>query len=167
MVRVLLLSLLVILVAVTYSYSAPAYAGMGLSGLPLPRFVSLRTDEANVRTGPGMQYPKKWVLVKRNIPLEIISEYEEWRKIRDIQGDEGWIHKAMLTGKRSGIVKKNNVKIYRKPDIASQVKAVLENGVLVKISSCNFKFCKVSISDVDGYMISANLWGVYIGEKIK
>lgn len=147
-------------------YSFPSFAEVGASGYPIPRFLSLRTEEANVRTGPGMQYPKKWVLVKKNIPLEVISEYEDWRKIRDIQGDEGWIHKAMLSGKRTAIVKKNITKVRRKKDINSAVKAVLENGVIVNVESCEAGICKVQASDIEGYLIATNLWGVYIGEDV-
>jgi len=137
------------------------------TGLPIPRFVSLRTDEANVRTGPGMQYPKQWVLVKKHIPLEIISEYQDWRKVRDIQGDEGWVHKAMLSGKRTGIVRKNSSKVYKKANISSPQKAVLENGVIAHVELCDKTYCKINVSGVEGYVVSSNLWGVYLGEKVK
>ncbi len=150
------------------SYSSRSYAEeVGSSGLPLPRFVSLRTDEANVRTGPGMQYPKKWVFVKRDIPLEIISEYGDWRKVRDIQSDDGWVHKAMLSGKRTAIVRKNSTKIYGAADPSSKVKSVLENGVIVNIETCTDKFCEAEVSDISGYLIRGNVWGVYSNEVFK
>lgn len=150
-----------------FCFSDAIASSVGASGLPLPRFVSLRASEANVRTGPGMQYPKQWVLVKQNIPLEIISEYEDWRKIRDIQGDEGWIHKAMLSGKRTAIIRKNGANIYRNSDTESEIKAVLEKAVVVNVDSCSQKFCKIDISDIEGYILQTDLWGVYIGERVE
>ena len=74
------------------------------SGLPLPRFASLRSDEVNVRTGPGTRYPVDWVFKRKTMPVEIVAEYENWRKIRDWQGASGWVHQSLLTGKRTFIV---------------------------------------------------------------
>jgi len=134
--------------------------------LPVPRFVSLKAQEANVRTGPGMQYPKQWVLVKKYIPLEIISEYQDWKKIRDIQGDEGWIHKAMLSGRRTAIVRKNSTQVFSKSNISSKKLASLENGVVVKVKKCDLEFCKISVSDIDGYISQKSVWGVYTNEIV-
>src|SRR5919204_606278 len=74
------------------------------SGLPLPRFASLRSDEVNVRTGPGTRYPVDWVFKRKGMPVEIVAEFENWRKIRDWQGASGWVHQSLLTGKRSFII---------------------------------------------------------------
>ncbi|MDX1949134.1 MAG: SH3 domain-containing protein [Rickettsiales bacterium] len=137
------------------------------TGLPLPRFASLASKEANVRTGPGKRYPIKWVLVRKNIPLEITEEYEHWRKVRDIQGDEGWIHKSQLSGKRTAIIKNNNSKLYSSESAESSVKAVLQNGVVVEIDTCKQGFCNVEASDVSGYIETPNIWGVYFGEDVK
>lgn len=136
------------------------------SGLPVPRFASVKSKEANVRTGPGKRYPIKWVFVRQNMPVEIVEEFELWRKIRDIQGDEGWIHKSQLSGQRTAIVKSNNIKIYSDSSIKSSVRGVVESGVVVKIKSCEEGFCKSEVSDISGYLESNNLWGVYFGEEI-
>ncbi len=137
------------------------------TGLPIPRFASLSSKEANVRSGPGKRYPIKWVLVRKQIPLEIIEEYEHWRKIRDIQGDEGWIHKSQLSGKRTAIIKNNNTKLFGSASVQSSVKAILQNGVVVVIDYCKQGFCEVEASEVSGYVETQNLWGVYYGEEFK
>ena len=80
------------------------------SGLPLPRFVSLRADEVNMRTGPGVQYPVEWVYKRQGLPAEIIAEFGTWRKVRDWQGTQGWIHQSMLSGKRNFIIMENSAR---------------------------------------------------------
>ncbi len=71
------------------------------TGLPLPRYVSLRAEEVNMRTGPGVRYPVDWVYKRRNLPVEIIAEFGTWRKIRDVEGAQGWIHQSMLSNRRT------------------------------------------------------------------
>src|SRR5437660_12925684 len=82
----------------------PSNAQRKGSGRPLPRFASLRSDEVNVRTGPGTRYPVDWVFKRKGMPVEIVAEYENWRKIRDWQGASGWVHQSLLTGKRGFII---------------------------------------------------------------
>jgi SH3-like domain-containing protein len=135
--------------------------------LPLPRFVSIRSDEANVRTGPGVRYPIKWVIKKQNMPTEIIAEYEDWRKIRDIELAEGWVHKAMLSGKRTAIVKFNKIKIFAEPKSKSKVVALSNKGTQLIVDKCDGDYCEVEAGGVDGYINQNNLWGVYEGEEIK
>src|SRR5258706_546116 len=75
------------------------------ASLPLPRFVSLKSEEANVRTGPGTRYPIQWVYHRAGMPVEIVEEYDLWRKIRDVEGTTGWVHKTMLAGNRTALIK--------------------------------------------------------------
>ena len=83
----------------------PALAqSRGTETLPIPRYVSLRSDEVNIRTGPGVQYPIEWVFTRRHMPVEVVEQFEHWRKIRDIEGTTGWVHQSMLSGKRYSIV---------------------------------------------------------------
>src|SRR3984893_10616803 len=84
----------------------------------LPRFVSLRSDQVNLRVGPGENYPIEWVLTRKEMPVEIIKEFENWRMIRDWQGTEGWVHERMLTGKRAVVVKGGIRTLHRQPDSA-------------------------------------------------
>src|SRR5258708_2086270 len=85
------------------------------SGLPLPRFASLRSDEVNVRTGPGTRYPVDWVFKRKAMPVEIVAEYENWRKIRDWQGASGWVHHSLLTGKRRFIIPSKATTLHKTP----------------------------------------------------
>src|SRR3977135_3649158 len=91
-------------VGAAHAAHTPSTAHRKGSGLPLPRFASLRSDEVNVRTGPGTRYPVDWVFKRKGMPVEIVAEYENWRKIRDWQGASGWVHQSLLTGKRSFII---------------------------------------------------------------
>jgi SH3-like domain-containing protein len=134
------------------------------TGLPLPRFASLKSDETNVRTGPGLRYPIKWVLVRKNMPVEIVAEYDQWRKIKDIQGDDGWVHMAVLSGKRTAIVQINNSSITKEKSENSRKEAILENGVLINVKKCLKELCQVEVMEIEGYTQKLNLWGVYPNE---
>src|SRR3954451_11853501 len=111
----------------------PANAQRLGSGLPLPRFASLRSDEVNVRTGPGSRYPVDWVFKRKGMPVEIVAEYENWRKIRDWQGASGWVHQSLLTGKRSFIVASKPVRLHKTPAPAAEVVAKLDPEVMGEI----------------------------------
>src|SRR5215471_20860346 len=88
------------------------------SGLPIPRFATLKSDEVNVRTGPGSRYPVDWVFKRKGMPVEIVAEYEVWRKIRDWQGASGWVHQSLLTGKRSFIIPAKPARLQKTPAAA-------------------------------------------------
>src|SRR5579872_1021736 len=83
------------------------------SGLPVPRFVSLKSDEVNVRTGPGTRYPIQWVYRRAGLPVEVIEEYDVWRKIRDSEGTAGWVHKTMIDGKRNIMIRAKDPRVVR------------------------------------------------------
>ncbi len=136
--------------------------------LPLPRFVSIRPGEVNIRSGPGVRYPIKWVIKKQNMPVEIIAEYEDWRKIRDIQMDEGWAHKAMLSGRRTVMVKSDKKSVFQKDDEESRVVAIAGKGTIFSVEKCTDKeFCEIKAENVSGFTTRTDLWGIYEGEKIK
>ncbi len=140
------------------------------TGRPLPRFVSLAKDIINVRAGPGQKYPVKWVIKKRGLPVEIILEFDHWRKIKDKDGAEGWVFKTLLSGKRTAIILGNDdVNLYNKSGIffnkKLEVSAVIEPSTLVEIKSCDQKFCNVSASGISGLIERKSLWGVYESEK--
>ncbi|MBK20605.1 MAG: hypothetical protein CMM52_17375 [Rhodospirillaceae bacterium] len=137
------------------------------TGLPLPRFVSLRASEVNLRTGPGTRYPVEWVLIYRHMPVEIIAEFENWRKVREWQGNIGWVHKSMLSGQRWVIVKKGKQDLRRaaKPD--SPKIARIEKKVIGRVEKCNTSWCKIDFSGYTGWMRHNQIWGVYPGEAIK
>lgn len=149
----------------SFFFPVISYSADEETKLPLPRFVSMRSKEANIRTGPGVRYPIKWVIVKEDIPVEIIAEYEDWRKIRDIAQDEGWIHKAMLSGTRTAIVKGNKKHIYVEANDKSKTIAIANKGTHLKVASCDGFFCEVKAKKVDGFIHQDNLFGIYDGEK--
>ncbi len=99
--------------------------------LPLPRFVSLRAEEVNVRTGPGVRYPINWVFHKRDLPVEIVAEFENWRKVRDVDQAEGWVHQSMLSGRRSIVIVGGVRDLKSDPTAASTAIARLEPGVVL------------------------------------
>ena len=131
------------------------------TGLPLPRYVSISAGEVNMRTGPGTRYPITWVYQKRGLPVEITNEFDTWRKIRDVTGDEGWVHQSMLSGSRHAIVQKTTHSLMNKPDDGAQVLATLEPGVTVSIEECLPEWCKVETAGYDGWLPKSALWGVY------
>jgi SH3-like domain-containing protein len=138
------------------------------SGLPLPRFVSLRSDEVNLRTGPGQRYPIDWTYTRKDLPVEIIAEFEAWRKIRDWQGTEGWVHQGMLSGRRTMIVMGTSRPLHSSDSDESDQIALVEAGVFGKLLHCprNKDFCKVAIGTVEGWMRREQIWGIYRSEWI-
>jgi len=148
---------------------APALAQLQTTGLPLPRFVSLRAPEVNMRTGPGVQYPVEWVYRRRYLPVEIIAEYGTWRKVQDWQGTQGWIHQSMLTGKRTLIVTGATRTLRRRPDSSSAAQAKVEIDSIGDIRSCRETdtWCRVDIGGYDGWFRRVDFWGAYDGEKIE
>lgn len=143
----------------------------GPSGLPLPRYVSLKADRVNVRGGPTADHDVEWVFVKAGLPVEIIAEYENWRRIRDSEGAEGWVYHALLTGRRTAIVvpwdEGARTDMRRRPDDAAQVSAIVEAGVLVSVRECDGTWCDVDAGNIRGYLRQDRLWGVYPEERVE
>lgn len=148
--------------SVTSEVSEPAPA----SGLPIPRFVSLRSDKVFVRTGPALRYPIKWIYNKSELPVEIVQEFDTWRKIRDVDGDEGWVHQSLLSPKRSALVRADElINLNEKGDITTPVIARLEPQVLALVSACDGQWCEVESGGYHGWAEQKFLWGVYAGER--
>jgi SH3-like domain-containing protein len=157
-----------ILVTVLWLGALRAFAGEDdVSGLRLPRFVSLDADKINLRTGPGQRYPIDWVLTRREMPVEIIAQFENWRRIREWDGTTGWVQQNLLTGKRYAIVAKgDNRPIHRNPDPASAHVARAEPGVIGRLTECRDSWCRIEAQSVSGWIRRADLWGVYPDEKV-
>jgi SH3-like domain-containing protein len=136
------------------------------SGLPIPRFASLRSDEVNVRVGPSTRYPIEWVFKRKSMPVEIVAEYENWRKIRDWQGASGWVYHSLLSGKRSFIVAARSASLHKTPATSAEVVAKLEPEVMGEIRSCAGDWCRVRVSGVSGWLERSAMWGVYRSEPI-
>jgi SH3-like domain-containing protein len=133
----------------------------------LPRFVSLRSDQVNLRVGPGENYPIQWVLTRKEMPVEIIREFEHWRMIRDWQGTEGWVHERMVTGKRAVVVKGSIRALHRLPDPASQIVARAEPGVFARLIECRGTWCRIETAEIAGWVQRIEVWGVYPDEAVQ
>lgn len=144
-----------------------ADAEQGESGLPVPRFVSLRADEVNLRAGPGVRYPVEWVYQRKLMPVEVVEEFETWRKIRDWQGTEGWVNKAMLSGRRSVLVVGEIRTLRREPAAESPAVARAEPGVIARLLKCNGNWCKVEAGGYEGWLARADFWGVQADERVQ
>jgi SH3-like domain-containing protein len=141
--------------------------------LPIPRFVSLKSDEVNLRTGPGTRYPIEWVVSKKGLPVEVIAEFDTWRRVRDWEGIEGWVQQALLTGRRSLVVTgKDEQPIYNEPNEGSGLMAKAEPGVIGALLRCpvdggQADWCYVDLKGYRGWMRRASFWGAYPGEKVE
>ncbi len=140
-------------------------AGKSSSGLPIPRFVSLASNKVFVRTGPALRYPIKWVYQREHLPVEIVQEFDTWRKIRDMDGDDGWIHQSLLSGDRYGIVKgEANLPLRKAPVGEARILALLEQNVVASINQCNGAWCQVMAEGYTGWTERKFLWGIYDSE---
>lgn len=147
-----------------------------VSGLPIPRYVSLKSDEVNLRTGPGRDYPTQWVFRRAGLPVEVLEEFEGWRKVRDAEGVTGWVSQTLLSGRRTGLVMPWEVKpdvpppkLELKDDDSERARptALIEAGVIANLQSCDSRWCFVTVETFRGYVEQGKLWGIYPGEIIK
>jgi SH3-like domain-containing protein len=160
------------------SQTAPvAPPAAGTTGLPVPRFVSLKADRVNLRQGPGTDYPTAWVFRRVGLPVEVIKEFESWRQVRDAEGTTGWVLGSMLSGRRTAVVLPWEIRPGQAQPAAAPLRdddsataravAQLEAGVLANIISCDGRWCRVSVGEYRGYIEQTQLWGAYAGEIIK
>lgn len=134
---------------------------------PVPRFASLRADEANLRTGPGERYPIDWVLTKKGLPVEIVAKFDVWRKVHDSEGSEGWVHQRLLTASRTVLVVGNIRSLHAEADAASPAVARAEPGVIARLLECNGPWCRVEAQGIKGWLKRSEVWGVYPDEKVQ
>ena len=138
------------------------------TGLEIPRYVSLKSDDANIRVGPSKNYPIEIKYIKKNYPLKILEEYEEWRKVEDFNRNIGWIHKSLISGIRTGIVLSNdNKNIILLNTLDGNVIGEIGNGNIVFLEKCKIDWCLVSTENFKGWMNKKNIWGVKQNEIIK
>lgn len=166
--KALFLSLLASILLIT-NVSAQDAADESETGLALPRMVSLRSNLINARSGPGARYPIEWVYMQKGAPVEIIAEFELWRKIKDWQGSESWVHKSMLSGRRSvKLTTPGESNIYDKPEYTAPVIAKAEDEVVGSVKKCpaGSDFCLIAFGSVEGWVPRANVFGVYPKEVI-
>lgn len=159
-----LIALLIVLTCL--SFPVLAADPMEGTGLPVPRFATLKSDNAFVRTGPSMDYPIKWIYKRKDLPVEIVQEYDSWRKIKDPQGETGWVHKLLLSGKRTAIIEsKQAVTAYEDDDMDRAI-AQIEPGTIIHLEECNKLLCRTDFSSYEGWVEKKSLWGVYDSEVL-
>ena len=142
------------------------------SALPVPRFVSLKSDKVNVRKGPSTDQSIVWVFSRAGLPVEVIAESDNWRRVRDSEGADGWVFHSLLSARRTVLVApwakgEERVPLYSSKSTNSRAVAELQSGVLGNIVTCDGSWCELSVDDYSGYAQQDQLWGVYRGEEIK
>ena len=134
--------------------------GHSESGLPIPRFVAFRFEEVNVRAGPGTRYPIRWVYKRKGLPAEVVQEFGYWRQVRDIDGDEGWVHKSQLVGKRSAILTEDST-LYRSPEKGASPLIKAQKDVVGYVLECDTDWCQMQIDSFKAWIPKTHIWGVY------
>ncbi len=137
--------------------------------LPLPRFASLKSNLINLRTGPGERFPIDWVYKRQDLPVEITDEFEHWRKIKDFEGTTGWVHKKMLSGKRTVMTRPDQkIVLYKKEKENAAPTAYLNGLIILTVIRCEAlsPFCKVRLQDLTGYIKKNEVFGLYPNEEV-
>ncbi len=163
-----------LMVAAVAALTCPAVAQEttgSVSGLPVPRFVSLKPSDTPMREGPSKDHRIKWVFKKEGVPVEIIAEFENWRRVRDSEGDDGWVFHSRLSGRRTAQInpklKQADIPLYARDSDSTQVVARLQPGVIGSVEQCSGKWCRLVGDGFDGWLQQERLWGVYPGERVK
>lgn len=153
-----------VLVAIFASGAAWAAERGPVTNLPIPRFVSLKASEGNVRRGPSLSHRIDWVFQRRNMPLRITGEYGHWRRVQDRDGQGGWVHYSLLSGARHVIVEGDMTPLRIKPDPEAGVNAIAEAGVVARLGDCTKTWCRITANGRSGWAPKSALWGVQPNE---
>jgi SH3-like domain-containing protein len=164
----LALALLLMTAALSGMARSATAQGLGIeTNLPIPRFVSLRSNEVNLRTGPGTTYPVEWVYVRRGLPVEVIAEFDVWRRIRDWQNTIGWVHQSMLDGKRTALIVGGDRSLLREPADPAPLVARVAPGVIARLLECDDLWCRIEAQGYRGWLKRDEFWGSYPKEPIE
>jgi SH3-like domain-containing protein len=138
----------------------------GGADAPLPRFAVLHADKVNLRTGPGDRYPIEWVYLRKDWPVEVVAQFDHWRRVRDWEGTEGWVHEKMITQRREVIITGRIRALRQSPDLSGALVARAEPGVVARLDECRGDWCRVSTGDKTGWVQRSDIWGVYPSENV-
>ena len=158
------MKLIILIFILCFNFNLYGKTG-SVTGLDIPRFVSLKSDDANIRVGPSVNYPIKLKYVFQNLPLEIIDEFDVWRKSRDHEGNIGWVHKSLIKGDRFILVNYNtnkDVKLYNIPN--GKIIGIIKKNNILDLNLCILNWCKVTQNKFSGWLLKKNIWGVYDNE---
>lgn len=126
----------------------------------IPRFVTLRANEVNMRAGPGRHYPVEWVYTQKGLPLKVVAEFHHWRKVVDFEGTTGWIHKSLLTGRKKILIRHVDQAVYKTTSHEAKIVGYLKPMVIVNLDECENHWCYISIDSVSGWVpVTENIWG--------
>jgi SH3-like domain-containing protein len=149
----------VLALALAIRWETPACAASGAEAA-VPRFAALHADKVNLRAGPGDRYPIEWVYVRRDWPVQVIAHFDHWRRVRDWEGTEGWVHEKMITQQHEVIVTGAIRALRQSPDPNAPMVARAEPGVVAKLDECRGDWCRIAAGDVTGWVQRADIWGV-------
>ncbi|MCE2993086.1 MAG: SH3 domain-containing protein [Alphaproteobacteria bacterium] len=173
-----IISLLIL--SFSIAYGAFAKESGSSTGRSIPRFIILKSNETNLRKGPNVRFPIVQTYKRKGYPMEVIAEFENWRKLRDRDGMEGWVHENLITGTRNAVISDNKYKstsltykindkeliLFRYPDETSYPISRVEFGSIGKLKKCQKEWCKIKFNEVTAWALKSNLWGVYSDEII-
>ena len=139
------------------------YANKGpVTNLDMPRFVSLKSNDVNLRVGPSVNYPIELKYTQNNLPVEIIDEFDVWRKIKDSENNIGWLHKSLIKGERyilTGYKNEKEINLYNRPN--GKIIGIIKKNNILDLKMCIINWCKVSQNKIKGWLLKKNVWGVY------
>lgn len=135
-----------------------------VTGFPLPRYVSMRAPEGNARRGPSRSHRIDWVFTRRHIPLMVVAEHGQWRRVVDRDGAGGWMHHTLLSGERFAIVETDMLPLHARPDPTSNIRAHLEAGVNGQLEQCRPGWCQINVGGYEGWVDARTIWGIEPGE---
>jgi len=152
-------------IAAALSAFGTAFAFAAASG-PQPYCVSLKVDEAYMREGPSDMHRVKWIYRRKGLPLEVIATFDAWRRVRDMDGEVGWMHMALLTRDRTAVVTGGpGAEVHVRDDTTSEVVARAEPGAIGRLLGCGTLACEVEFTGAEGWIARARLWGIHGGEE--
>jgi SH3-like domain-containing protein len=153
---------------VAHAQSASQKELFNPTGLEIPRFASLKSNKVFTRKGPGKRFPIEWIYQRKDLPVEIVQEFDTWRKIKDEDGAESWVHQSLLTGKRTAVSKVDPyARLFKKSDVNSRIIGLVEHGAIVEIKGCLEEWCKVDVLNYEGWITKKDLWGIYESENFQ
>ncbi len=172
MMRLAVVLISLVLCGQMFGSQAQAEQTVGaVSGQPVPRFVSLKSSQTNLREGPSRDHRIAWVFKRAGVPVEVIAEFETWRRIRDSEGSEGWVLHSMLSGRRTALIapwsKEASLPVYDFDSADAAAAARLQPGVLANIERCNGQWCRLNGDGFRGWIQQEKLWGAYPKEDVK
>ncbi len=145
--------------------AAPSNVGP-VTNLPLPRFVTLKTDEGNARRGPGLTHRIDWVFRRAGMPLRVTAEYENWRRVEDAEGFGGWVHYSLLSGSRAALVTDKMLDLRASPDPGAEVVVQAEAGVIARLVECSHDWCRMDVGGIRAWAPESGFWGAVPGEEL-